>query len=118
MKTQIFFLTKLSDWSSDRNHIVIRYNKQDIVSEPLAYISLKNRYKLCKLFKLGFWDSIKFIANYYSERPIYRHYSLLWESEDITDVIPFLRLLYKEIPYDPRNGTEKETLLDFLAKNL
>lgn len=120
MKIQVLFLTKLSSWKSDRNHIIVRYSRQEILSEQLTYISIKNRYKLCKLLKLNFWQSIKFITNHYSKKPIYKHYTILWESDDITEVIPFLEILYKQPEiYDfSDNTSEKETIVDILAKFL
>lgn len=120
MKIQILFLTKLSDWPADRNHIIVRYNKQEIVSEQLAFISFSNRYKLAKLLNFDFWQTVKFVTNHYSKKPIYRHYKLLWEDEDITEVIPFLKILYKEPEeYDYAGEKQKrETVMDFIAKFL
>lgn len=120
MKIQILFLTKLSYWPSDRNHIIVRYNEQELISEQLAYISFSDRYKLAKLLNFDFWQTVKFVTNHYSKKPIYRHYKLLWEHEDITEVIPFLNILYKETEdYDYfGEKRKKETVIDFLAKFL
>jgi hypothetical protein len=96
MKIEIFHLTQLSDWSNYRNHIVIMYNRQTIISEPISYLKFKDRYKLCKLLKLSFLDTIKFISNYYTRYPEYKHYALLWSSIDISDVIPFLKIICKD----------------------
>lgn len=110
----------MSDWNNDRNHIVIKYNDKELISEQLAYISISNRIKLCKLFKLNFWPSFKFCCNYYTRRPYYKHYKLLWESEDIADSIPFLQIICKnnQQNQDDSEFKTRDSILDTLANIL
>lgn len=118
MTIKIFFLTKMSDWNNDRNHIVIKYNEKELISEQLAYISFKKRIKFCRLLKLDFWSSVKFCTNYYTRQPIYRHYRLLWQSEDITESIPFLQIMCRPYEYDQFGNKTSDSILDVLAKIL
>jgi len=116
MKIEIFHLTQFSDWSNYRNHIVIMYNRQTIISEPVSYIKFIDRYHLCKLLRLSTLDTIKLITNYYVNYQEYRHYELLWSSVDIADVIPFLKILCKDS--ERFKDKEYETVINSIVERI
>lgn len=116
MKIEIFHLTQLSDWSNYRNHIVIMYNRQTVISEPISYIKIIDRYNLSRLLRLSILDTIKLITNYYTEYQEYRHYELLWSSVDIADVIPFLKILCKDA--ERFKDKEYETAINSIVERI
>jgi hypothetical protein len=106
-------MTKLTDWQNDKNHIIVRYNDTQVIYEPISYFSYRERYKIARALKLKFWDSIRLITNQYPKRPTYKHYEVLFESDDVLDCLPVLIILCKSATVD--ENTRKQMLLDMFA---
>lgn len=115
MKIQIFHLTQMSSFQYSRNLIDIVLNNQTIVSQPIAHMKYADRYRLSRMLNLNLIDLIKFVTNYYTKYNTYIHYELLWSSEDICEIIPFLEIICKN---SFRQYQNYESIINLLADQL